>query len=102
MDTAQSISSHPLAGIEVRDLPGELPVHEQMNRLADTLARTEALVSHVEDRLTPICGPNALAKDHTGTPEEVLSPVANNIRSARQTAERINDRIDNLLSALEL
>lgn len=78
-------------------------LQEQINSLCGVSQRLDSLLDILGERLSPILVTNYPSKDESmgETPEETLIPAADSIRFHRKVIERLNDRLDQLISRIQ-
>lgn len=79
-------------------------IDSQLTNLSNRLGYLADLVESLEHRLTPVLSPvlSGENSDSKASPREVLSPVAERVRTSTDQVDSLHSRVQSLLSSLAI
>jgi len=89
-------NSEPTTAVPAREIPNAT------NNLEKSISRLREIVAQITDRINSARNTKNVSKPEPSDPEEVLCPVASNLRTLRQQIDCESDQLQQILNDLEL
>ena len=95
-----SISGGLTAGTSVARQPSD--IEREMMTLEEVASMLRKMVVSLGDKLSPVLRAELVSEENTGTPEEVLAPLAQAIKDRRMSIQGSVRDIDDIISRVQL